>query len=215
MDESTTSARTKVLIVDDHRLFNNGLKATLRDEPAIEVVGQVFSSRDTPHAVFQHAPDILLMDFNMPDVNGLEMTRQLVKSFPEIRILILSMYGEQRYIDDFRKAGAKGYVFKTIEVEELMAAIEAVLSGNTYFLSKLETKVKTDHHAEDGFMKKFKLTAREIEVIEHIREGLTNQQIADVMYVSYYTVETHRRNIHFKLGIKSTAELIRFMDENK
>lgn len=204
----------RTLIIDDHRLFNDGLKAMLANEVSIDVVGQVYRSSDAASAIHRLMPDILLMDFNMPGINGLELTRQLLTAHPRLPILILSMYGEQRYIDDFKKAGAKGYVLKTVELDELVKAIQLIMTGNTYFQNKAARRAISDHHANDDFIRKFKLTARELEVIGHIRQGLTNQQIADTMSVSYYTVETHRRNIHFKLDVKSTAELIRFMEEN-
>lgn len=204
----------RALIVDDHTLFNNGLKAMLVGEPTIEIVGQVYASKDTLHAVARLLPDILLMDFNMPGINGLEMTRQLLASFTTLNILILSMYNEQHYIDEFRKAGAKGYVLKTADVDELVSAIQTILSGKTYFNVRTNRRMEQNAHTDDDFLKKFRLTPREIEIITSIRQGLTSQQIADKMNVSFYTVETHRRNIHVKLGVKSTAELIRFMDEN-
>lgn len=209
MPEPTTTIRA--LIVDDHTLFNNGLKAMLADEPTIDVVGQVYASKDTSHAVARLLPDILLLDFNMPGTNGLEMTKQLLSSFPKLNILILSMYNEQRFIDDFRKAGAKGYILKTVDVYELVKAIQTVAKGDTIF----KTQTQANNHADDRFVKKISITTRELEVIKYIREGLTSQQIADKMNVSFYTIETHRRNIHVKLDVKSTAELIRFMEENE
>lgn len=209
MPEPTTPIRA--LIVDDHTLFNNGLKAMLADEPTIDVVGQVYVSKDTSHAVARLLPDILLLDFNMPGTNGLEMTKQLLSSFPKLNILILSMYNEQRFIDDFRKAGAKGYILKTVDVYELVKAIQTVAKGDTIF----KTQTQANNHADDRFVKKISITTRELEVIKYIREGLTSQQIADKMNVSFYTIETHRRNIHLKLDVKSTAELIRFMEENE
>lgn len=215
MADTTNIDRIKVLIVDDHTLFNDGLMAMLSKEPTVEVVGQIYQSKETPHALLRFTPDILLMDFNMPGINGLEMTRQLLRSLPQLRILILSMYAEPRYIDDFQKAGAKGYLLKTATIDELMTAIHAVMAGQSYFKPKPSGQAKADPHAADHFLKKFKLTEREGEVIGHIREGLTNQQIAELMCVSFYTVETHRRNIYFKLGVKSATELIRFMQMNE
>lgn len=203
---------TRALIVDDHTLFNDGLKSMLADEPSIEVIGQVYTSKDTPHAVARLVPDILLMDFNMPGINGLDMTRQLLMSFPTLRILILSMYNESRYVDEFRKAGAKGYLLKTVDVEELVSAIKTIMAGNMYFIRKPNQLVEPDTHAEDIFLKKFRLTPREIEIIACIRQGMTSQQIAELMFVSFYTIETHRRNIHVKLGVKNTVELIRLME---
>ena len=212
MSEALTSIR--VLIVDDHRLFNDGLKAMLTGEASINVIGQVYQSNDTPHAVARLSPDVLLMDFNMPGTNGLDMTRQLLRDFPTLNVMILSMYAEQRYIDDFRKAGTKGYLIKTADVDDVVAAIQVIAAGGTHFYQPTSRLVSTNTHADDGFMRRFRLTQRETEVIAHIRQGLTNQKIADLMNVSFYTIETHRRNIYLKLGVSSTADLIRFVDEN-
>lgn len=204
----------RALIVDDHRLFNDGLKSMLASEPTIEVVGQIYQSNNTPHAVARLSPDLLLMDFNMPGINGLDMTRQLMRDFSMLNVLILSMYAEQRYIDDFRKAGAKGYLLKTADVDEVVAAVRIVSTGGTYFRQHASRSAGTDPHADDGFMRRFRLTQRETEVIAYIRQGWTNQKIADLMNVSFYTIETHRRNVYLKLGVNSTADLIRFVDEN-
>ncbi|GAB3702396.1 response regulator transcription factor [Spirosoma flavus] len=207
------SSPIRVLIVDDHKLFNDGLKSMLIQEPAVEVIGQVYASKDTPHALTRLVPDILLMDFNMPGVNGLDMTRQLLLSFPNLNILIISMYNEQRYIDEFRQYGAKGYLLKTADVDELVVAIQTVVSGKTYFSSKINRPKESAHHADDIFLKNLRLTAREIEIINYIRQGMSSQQIADTMHVSFYTVETHRRNIHVKLGVKNAVELIRLIEQ--
>ena len=213
MPESASSIRA--LIVDDHKLFNDGLKSMLTDEPTIEIIGQVYASKDTLHTVSRLLPDILLMDFNMPGINGLELTRQLLANFSNLNILILSMYSEQRYIDEFRRAGAKGYLLKTVDIDELVMAIQTVAAGKTYFKHRANRVPESDNHTGDAFLKKFRLTPREIEIIGYVRQGLTSQQIADTMNVSFYTVETHRRNIHVKLEVKSTIELIRFMEENE
>ncbi len=186
----------------------------LANEPKIEIIGQVYNSKDTHHAVARLLPDILLMDFNMPGVNGLDMTRQLLTSFSTLNILILSMYNEQRYVDEFRKAGAKGYLLKTVDVDELVTAIQTIIAGNTYFIRKTNRILVPDNHADDTFLKNLRLTPREVEIIAYIRQGMTSQQIADKMNVSFYTVETHRRNIHVKLGVKNTVELIRFMEQS-
>lgn len=214
MQETLPTPVIRALIIDDHDLFNEGLKSILKNESSIEVVGQVYHSQDTLRYVDQLSPDILLMDFNMPGINGLEMTHQLLANSKNINILILSMYNEQRYIDDFRNAGAKGYLLKTVGIDELVKAIHVVASGKSYFVQKSIRNVKSENHSNDDFLKKLKLTKREREVISYILEGFTNQEIADVMFISFNTVETHRRNIYFKLNVKNTAELIQFMAKN-
>ncbi|MCY7349979.1 MAG: response regulator transcription factor [Cytophagaceae bacterium] len=203
----------RVLIVDDHRLFNDGLRAMLADEPRLAVVGQVYDSREALRQIHLLAPDLILLDFNMPHLDGLTLTRQLVNEFSGINILILSMYAEQRYIADFSRAGAKGYLIKTASRQEVVAAALAIARGSSYF-APLPTAGAGNNHSGDEFLKRFSLTPREVEVIRQVRQGLSSQQIADLLCVSFYTVETHRRNIHLKLGITNSQELVRFAFEN-
>lgn len=202
----------RVLIVDDHRLFNDGLRAMLADEARLAVVAQVYDPREAKRQVHLLAPDLVLLDFNMPHLDGLSLTRQLTKEFPQINLLILSMYAEQRYIADFRKAGAKGYLLKTASRQEVVAAALAVAEGRTCF-APLPGAEAGNNHSGDEFLKRFRLTPREVEIIRHVRQGLSSQQIADALCVSFYTVETHRRNIHLKLGITNSQDLVRFAFE--
>lgn len=200
-----------ILIVDDHRLFNDGLRAMLSDEPRITVVGQVYDSREALRQVHLLSPTLVLLDFNMPYFNGLEISRQLVADFPNTKLLILSMYAEQRYVTDFRRAGAKGYLLKTAGCQEVTEAILTIAQGGQFF-QPLRTAGNT--YSGDEFLKQFSLTPREVEIIRYVREGLSNQQIADRLTISFHTVETHRRTIRVKLGINSTSELMRFALEN-
>lgn len=203
----------RVLIVDDHRLFNDGLRAMLTEEPHLTVVGQVYDSREALRQTHLLAPHLILLDFNMPHLDGLALTRQLIKEFMEIKILALSMYAELRYIADFRKAGARGYLLKTASPQEVVAASLTVASGGHCFASLLAAGVG-NNHSGDEFLRRFRLTPREVEVIRQVRQGLSSQQIADYLCVSFYTVETHRRNIHLKLGIGNAQELVGFAFEN-
>ncbi len=202
-----------ILIIDDHRLFNDGLGLMLADAPDITVVGHVYHSRQAVEQVRDHRPDVVVMDFNMPEINGLDLTRQLITKLGPQRILILSMYGETRYIEDFRKAGALGYMLKTSSKEELLTAIRAVAQRVPYFDPKLADEKQFSNHADDIFLKKYKLSPREVEIIGHIKDGLSSPQIAEKINLSQHTVDTHRKNIHAKLGINTVADLVRFAIE--
>lgn len=202
-----------VLVIDDHRLFNDGLIAMLADAPDLTIVGQIYHSREALQQVFQLRPDVLVIDFNMPDINGLDLTKELIAQMGPQRILILSMYGERRYIDDFRKAGALGYMLKTSTKDELLTAIRAVAQGLPYFDPKLADEKQFSNHADDIFLKQYKLSPREVEIIRHIKAGLSSPQIAETLSLSPYTIDTHRKNIHAKLGISTVAELVRFAVE--
>lgn len=204
---------TSILIVDDHRLFNDGLLLMLTDTPGLQIVGQIYHSREALQQVHQLRPDVLVIDFNMPDLNGLELTKQLIAKLGPQRILVLSMYGESRYIDDFRRLGALGYMLKTSTKDELLTAIRSVAQNIPYFDPKLADLKQFSNHTNDIFLKKHKLTPREVEIIRHIKNGLSSPQIANKFSLSPYTIDTHRKNIHAKLGISTVAELVRFAVE--
>jgi DNA-binding NarL/FixJ family response regulator len=203
----------RILVIDDHRLFNDGLVLMLADTPDLLIVGQVYQSRDAVQQVFQLKPDLLIIDFNMPDINGLDLTRQLLSQVGPQRILIVSMYGESRYIDDFRRAGALGYMLKTSTKDELLTAIRSVAKGSAYFDPKLADEKQFSNHTNDVFLKKYKLSPREVEIIRHIKAGLSSTQIAEKVNLSPYTIETHRKNIYAKLDISTVVELVRFAIE--
>lgn len=201
--------RIGVMIIDDHRLFNDGLNAMLAPEAQIEVLAQVYDSREARAMVKKLKPDIVLMDFNMPHVNGIELTKLLLSERPDIKILILSMYDEERHIGTFREIGARGYVLKTASADEVVLAIQKIFAGGDYFP---EAGAQSNHD-NDIFLKKLKLSNREIEVIQLIRAGLTTREIADKLNISYYTAETHRKNIKLKVGVKGEADFIKFIFE--
>jgi DNA-binding NarL/FixJ family response regulator len=199
-----------VMIIDDHRMFNDGLNAMLASEPAISVLAQVYDSREAKEKVSQLDPQVVLMDFNMPHLNGIELTKLLLGERPDLKILILSMYNEERVIDSFKNIGARGYLFKTASAKELVATAQKVCAGEYCFPT---TGEKGGIHANDNFLKKLKLSSRELEVIQLIKEGLTTREIAEQLHIAYYTAETHRKNIKLKVGIKGEADFIKFIYE--
>lgn len=198
-----------VMIVDDHRLFNDGLNAMLTQDAQIKVLAQVYDSREAKEKVKKFKPDVVLIDFNMPHVNGIELTMLLLLERPNLKILILSMYDDERHIESFKNIGAKGYLFKTASTEEVVRAIQKVHAGELYFPER-NTK---SNHADDIFIKKLKLSSRELEVIQLIKAGCTTKEIADKLFISYYTAETHRKNIKLKVGVKGEADFIKFIYE--
>lgn len=199
----------KVMIIDDHRLFNDGLNAMLVPETGIEVLAQVYDSREARARVKKLNPDVVLMDFNMPNINGMELTKLLLSERPDVKILILSMYDDERHIGTFKEIGARGYVLKTASAEEVVLAIRKVYGEEEYF-PEVGTK---SSHSNDIFLKKLKLSNREMEVIQLIKAGLTTKEIADKLNISYYTAETHRKNIKLKVGVKGEADFIKFIFE--
>jgi DNA-binding NarL/FixJ family response regulator len=198
-----------VVIIDDHRLFNDGLKAMLAPEQTIEVLAQVYDSREAKDQVKKLEPDVVLMDFNMPHLDGIGLTRLLLGGNPDLKILILSMYNEERHIDSFKSIGARGYVFKTASAEEVVQAIRDVYAGGYHF----PAPPAESNHTDDNFLKKLKLSNRELEVIQLIKAGMKTKEIAEKLNISFYTVETHRKNIKLKVGLKGEAEFIKFIFE--
>ena len=204
----------KLLLVDDHILFNDGLCALLAYRPEVVVVNQVYDNRQTPFAVLLHRPDVVLMDYSMPAMNGIEMTRELLKANPRQKIIILSAFSEWRSMEVVIEAGAKGYLSKSMSLDDIIRAIDAVNAGKTCFAQQQPDTAGSGNKQTDHYTQKFNLTYREVDVIQHIRQGLSSRQIAQQLGVSHYTVETHRRNIHLKLNLKGQAELVRFIADN-
>jgi DNA-binding NarL/FixJ family response regulator len=202
----------RIILVDDHRLFSDGLCSLLERYDQVDVIEQVYHSPNTFRSVETHQPDVILMDFNMPQLNGMQVARQLLETDPTVKIIILSMYNEIRYVEDFEKLGIKGYLLKTASVDEVVAAIEQVYQGKVYFEGA--GKAHGNHHSEDYFLKKFRLTTREVKIIRLIRSGISTADIAEQLSISHYTVETHRKNICTKLDLKGKNELLRFAIEN-
>ncbi len=201
--------RITVVIVDDHRLFNDGLNAMLQDDQSIEVLSQIYDSRKAVDEIMLLTPDVILVDFNMPHLNGIELTKELLDKVPAIKILILSMYDEERHIEAFKKAGAKGYLFKTVSASEVITAIHNIHQGGIHFVD-----IETDsNHSQDKFLQKLRLSNREMEVIMLIKEGLKTKEIAERLNISFYTAETHRKNIKLKIGLKGETDFLKFIFE--
>jgi DNA-binding NarL/FixJ family response regulator len=199
--------KVKVIIVDDHRLFNDGLYGMLKSEDNIDVLAQVYDSREAEKAVRDLHPDVVLVDFNMPHINGIDLTQALVDHSKEIKVLILSMYNEDMYIERFKRSGCRGYIFKTASLQEVTSAIHTIYAGETYFPGSK----RNNTHKDDLFLKKLKLSTRELEVVRLVKEGLTTKEIADRLHISFYTAETHRKNIKLKVGIEGEAAFLRFV----
>ena len=204
--------KTKILLIDDHQLFNDGLKSLLSTEQEIEIVGQVFEGKSVLFEIQKLSPDLLFLDINLPDENGIEIAKKIVKDFPSVKIIILTMYAENQMLKEAKKVGVHGYILKNTSKKELLQGILTVLEGKTYFDEKINKDI--EDISKDDLSKKLGLTEREKEIIKYIREGLDSYQIAEKVSLSYLTIKTHRRNIHFKIGTSTTPELIRFANEN-
>lgn len=205
--------RIHLLIADDHVLFIDGLRLLLKDEENIIIEDFAYDGKELLDILQKKAFDILLLDINMPKMNGLEATRYIKRSYPATKIIILSTYNEDHLIERAKEYGANGYQLKDCNKDELIQTIRLVYGGHSCFPYR-KSKLNNGFDGKDSFLKQFKLTKRETEIIKLIRAGHTNQEIAEKLYLSIYTVETHRKNIMQKLGLSKPSELIKFILEN-
>ena len=206
-----------VLLAEDHTIVRQGLRALLDQTDDIKVIAEVEDGREAVKRTKQIKPDVVLMDISMPLLNGVEATRQIKKQNPDVRVLILTMHSTEEYIFQILRAGASGFLLKKSAHEELEAAIKEVHGGNT-FLSPMVSKVVIDEYlrkAKEGSeLDPFEmLTQREREVLQLIAEGNSNTKIADILYISVKTVETHKAHLMDKLDIHTRADLVKYAIE--
>jgi len=203
----------RVLLVDDHRMMREGLRALLMDSPDIEVVGEAPDGRTALDLVRTLAPDVVVMDVGMADMNGIESTRRITAEFPKVKVIALSTHADKRYVHHMLQAGASGYVLKISAYDELVRAVTAVSLGKNYLspeIAGLVVERATHPHADNDISVYASLGAREREVLQLVAEGKTSAETAKAMHISIKTVETHRRNIVQKLGLHGTAELTKY-----
>jgi DNA-binding NarL/FixJ family response regulator len=202
--------KLKLIIADDHPLFIGGLRLLLENEPNMEILAIAGDGRELMGLLHTHTPDIILLDINMPGFNGFEALGRIKPLYPNIKVIMLSTYNEEHLIEKARTAGASGYLSKNADKAELLNAIDTVGKGGQCFPVK-HTAQASAFDEGDVFLKQFQLTKRELELLQLIKQNYTNQQMADKLFLSIYTVETHRKNIMQKLGLKNPVELTKFI----
>lgn len=186
----------------------DGLKALLTDEKHISLVGESTSAKTALKEVGEYRPDIVLSDINMPEMDGIELTREIKKRQPEVKVIALSMYGERETISDMLKAGVSAYILKNTGKQELLKAIEKVAAGGTFFSDEVSAEMMRTYPEQAA--REISLSQREIEVIELIAKEYTNAMIAEALFISERTVETHRKNIFRKTDTKSVIGLLKY-----
>ena len=205
--------KVKILIADDHQLVIDGIKLMFSTEQDLECVAEAKNGNEVLDLVARHDIDIILMDIDMPMLNGLETTKQLQKSNPDIKIVALSMLRESSLIKMMLKFGAKGFLLKNAGKDEVVKALRTVNSGDTYYSADVSEIIMNSLQANARKRKSkntfIKLSRREKQVLELIVEEFTTSEIAEKLFISFSTVETHRRNLLTKLGARNTAGLVR------
>jgi DNA-binding NarL/FixJ family response regulator len=203
----------KILIADDHAMVRDGVKNLIKQNKDYIVVGEAASGKEALDQYESLKPDLLILDISMPDMNGMDVSKEILAHDPSANILILSMYDDEDYISRCLEFGVKGYVVKNEGSSELDYAIKSILQGKNYF-SRQAQDVIFKKYSQNVAKKKqredlIKLTNREIEIIKLIAEGLTSQEMADKLFISPRTVETHRANLMKKVGVKNAIELVK------
>jgi DNA-binding NarL/FixJ family response regulator len=204
---------TKVLIADDHQIVRQGLRTLLEKEPDLRVVAEAEDGRSTVRLARETQPEVIIMDVAMPDLNGIEATRQIISELPKAKVIALSMYADRRFVVNMLKAGASGYLLKDCAFEELTRAIRAVLAHKTYLSPGVSDIVVKDYMTGGSALETSVfsvLTPREREVLQLMSEGKSTNQIADSLHVSVKTIETHRQQVMHKLKMHSVAELTKY-----
>lgn len=203
----------RILLVDDHQIMRDGLRAILASEETFEIVGEAENGREAAAMASTLVPDVIIMDIGMPDLNGVEATRQVKADNPRVKVIALSMYADRGYVLGILEAGASGYVLKTGAYDELHRAVQAVAQGKNYLspdITQMVVDAQVRAQSEGSTSAEPSLGPREREIVQLLAEGRTSPEIARRLHISTRTVETHRRNIMKKLDLHSVAELTKF-----
>jgi DNA-binding NarL/FixJ family response regulator len=206
----------RIIIVDDHQLFIKGLAMQLQEIENVKVVGEAANGEEFLKLLEKTTADMVFMDIKMPVMDGIEATKQAVQKYPALKVVALSMFGEEEYLQSMLDAGAKGFLLKNVGKTDLEKTIRTVMGGNNFFsdemLAILTTKFVTPAKPKQD---PIKLSGRELEVLEHICKGMTNSEIGEKLFLSQRTIDGHRANLLSKVGAKNTVGLVTYAIKNK
>lgn len=203
----------KLIIAEDHRLLIEGLISILSEVEGITLLEPVNDGIKLVKSLRSNPADLILLDLNMPNMDGIKTLEVLKREFPTIKVIVLTNYNQPQLVDKVKKLGADGYILKSSASTILKQAITMVARGESYFEQSLESETDSNHFFIDDFMKKFRLTRREVEIIKMIERELTSKEIGDNLFISEFTVGTHRKNIMRKLEVKNIAGLIKIAQQ--
>lgn len=211
----------RILIADDHEIVRRGLRSIIGGQPEWEIVGEAVTGREAVDQVRTLRPDLVIMDIGMPELNGLDATRQILKDVPAIEVLVLTMHESEELVSEVLATGARGYLLKSDAGRDLVAAVESLRKRKPYFTSKVSEMVLT------GFLRggarpespddlsRLRLTGRERQIVQLLAEGKSNKEVANTLNIAVKTAETHRARIMAKLGLRSIGELVRYAVRNR
>ena len=205
--------KVRILLADDHQIMREGLKALLGERSSVEVIAEAGNGIEALAIARRERPDVIVMDIAMPDINGIEVTRQLKSELADIKIIALSMHSDRRFVSEILKAGASAYVLKQAAFEDLEKAIKAVMRNRTFLSTDIFESVVSDYVSQlstSEYNAYRQLSDRERQVLQLLAEGNSTKEIAFKLHVSVKTIESHRQNIMNKLGIRTLAGLTKF-----
>lgn len=219
------AVKTRIVLIDDHKLFREGVKRILDMEENFEVVAEGDDGQDAVGLIETHQPDVVLMDINMPNINGVEATRRLVEKFPDIKVIILSIHDDEAYVTHAVQTGASGYLLKEMDADALIDAVKVVADGGAYLHPKVTVnlisefrRIKTQGNGSNGGELGFKeveyrkplhiLTRRECEVLQMLADGKSNRSIGESLYISEKTVKNHVSNILQKMNVNDRTQAV-------
>lgn len=208
--------KLRILFADDHSIVRNGLRALFRSTPEFSIVGEATDGETAVELAEKRRPDVAILDISMPKINGIEATRIIKEKHPNIKVLVLTIHEDEAYAAQIIRAGGNGYILKNAEKNEILAAVRAVANGEQFFspgisrlmIEKFIQRVREEE--SEPRPQNFPLTKREKEILQHIAHGLTSREIAEKLFLSLSTVNTHRANLMQKLDIHDTAGLVRY-----
>ncbi len=213
-------AKIKVLLVDDHKMFRQGIKTVLTSLADIKVIGEADTGEEALEKIKKIKPDIVVMDINMSGINGIEASKKVKEFDKNIKILLLTMLENEKFIMDALSSGVEGYLFKEADASELIKAIKTIASGKEYINDEVKEKI-INYVTHNNFYSQninqttsAKLTPRELEIVQHVSKGYTSRVIAEKLFISEFTVIKHRKNIIRKLGLKNFHEVVSYAISN-
>ncbi|GGD17688.1 response regulator [Hyunsoonleella pacifica] len=202
----------KILICEDHQIVIDGLLSIFKNQPDYHVIGYINDGNTVISTIEKYVPDAILLDLNLPNKNGVDILKDIKLTHPKIKVIILTMYNTESIIKKVKQLNANGFLLKNCSSEDLFNALDAVFENNTFYKGK---GVKNEVTETDGFLQKINITRREKEIIAELMEGLNVPEIAEKLFISSHTVETHKKNIFKKLNIHNSIDLVKLVNEKK